>query len=272
MEIDGVGVDIPPEDDDDRPLDADDWDGIFEVVGFIGPLTGLLHNVSWSPVAKLTLQHIFVSFSMALTLLVLVGLPIIIGKIVLSTDIIRLARDAFVGSTWIIAICVDAILDFLATIVTDFLTIPRLLAKSAVDWIVKSFGLPSLELNTFDQFNPFNLTSQLFGTPGNGSSLMAVNVTSELPPVVDAAAAKVLNAFELVGGASYGVYKTMRLVYICIAASPDAVDQFWCLLVGYVSVTIGIVCIAVADAANLLQLSDSFVEKARNVQVFMKVR
>lgn len=45
MEIDGVGVDID-EDEDGRPLDADDWDGIFEVVGFIGPLTGLLHNVS----------------------------------------------------------------------------------------------------------------------------------------------------------------------------------------------------------------------------------
>lgn len=45
-ELEGVGMDIIPDDEDDRPLDAEDWDGIFEVVGFIGPLTGLLHNVS----------------------------------------------------------------------------------------------------------------------------------------------------------------------------------------------------------------------------------
>lgn len=45
-ELDGMGMELPPDDEEDRPLDADDWDGIFEVVGFIGPLTGLVHNVS----------------------------------------------------------------------------------------------------------------------------------------------------------------------------------------------------------------------------------
>lgn len=53
-ELDGVGMEILPDDDDDRPLDAEDWDGIFEVVGFIGPLTGLLHNVSLSGDVVLT--------------------------------------------------------------------------------------------------------------------------------------------------------------------------------------------------------------------------
>jgi hypothetical protein len=53
-ELEGVGMEIPPDDDDDRPLDAEDWDGIFEVVGFIGPFTGLLHNVSTSLDRKLT--------------------------------------------------------------------------------------------------------------------------------------------------------------------------------------------------------------------------
>lgn len=51
-ELEGVGMDIPPDDEDDRPLDAEDWDGIFEVVGFIGPLTGLVHNVSLSPLSR----------------------------------------------------------------------------------------------------------------------------------------------------------------------------------------------------------------------------
>lgn len=85
-EVEVVGQVDPPmldhlavEDLDDAGFEREDWDGVLEIIGMIGPLTNLLQNFF---IAQLIM-------SSALTLLV--GLPMIVGKAVLYTDFVRVA-------------------------------------------------------------------------------------------------------------------------------------------------------------------------------------
>lgn len=266
-ELEGVGMDIPPDDEDDRPLDAEDWDGIFEVVGFIGPLTGLLHNVSYKWGARmLTRQHIFVSFAMAFTLTVLVGLPVLIGKIVLSTDFIRASGDAFMATIRSVSFVSDCITFAVMWILKELLAFPRFIAKPATDYLMEALNVTSSDIG-----HAFNFTTHIFSHSVVAPDVMLpTNYTVELP-VVGVIAEKTIDGLELLGETAHKAYKAMRLVAISVAASPDASDQLLSLVVGYLTLSISVLCVAIIDAANLLQLSHSFMEKARNVQTFLKV-
>ncbi|KLT41435.1 hypothetical protein CC85DRAFT_286468 [Cutaneotrichosporon oleaginosum] len=251
-ELDGVGMEIPPEDEDDRPLDAEDWDGIFEVVGFIGPLTGLLHN------------HIFVSFAMAFTLTVMVGLPTFVGKVVLATDFIRASGDGFITTIRSISFVSDCLLRGVAMILKELLAFPRLVAKPATDYIMDSLNVTSIA-------QAFDHTASLFSHPIVAPEAIAsINYTSDVP-VVGVLIDQAISGLEVVGETAHTFYKTLRLGSISIAASPDSGDHFVSLMVGYMTLSLAVICIAIIDAANLIQLSHSFMERARTVQTFLKV-
>lgn len=253
--LDGMGMEVAPEDDDDRPLDAEDWDGIFEVIGFIGPLTGLLHN------------HVFVSIAMACTLTLLIGLPIVVGKLVLSTDMVRSGGDLSLMLIRTTGLLFGLTVDLGVLILREVFALPRLLIKPALTWLTTRLNLPALEFNATAP----NITSTLLQLSAASDRLLTADLTTELPPGVGTAANSVLSGFEVLGHYAYKLYKAWHLFAISVAASPDANDQIWCLAVGYVSITFTIIVIALADAAKLFELSDLFVERARNVQIFFKV-
>ncbi|BEI83081.1 hypothetical protein CcaverHIS002_0309490 [Cutaneotrichosporon cavernicola] len=253
-ELEGVGMDIPPDDDDDRPLDAEDWDGIFEVVGFIGPLTGLLHN------------HIFVSFAMAFTLSMMVGVPTFLGKLVLSTDGIRLSGDAFTTTVRSLSFVSECLYRGIAVILKELLVFPRLVAKPATEYVMEALNVTSADIA-----QAFNYTASIFSHPIiTPEAVIPINCASDVP-VVGVVVETTIDGLELIGETAHKLYKAFRLYSISVAASPDSGDQFMCLVVGYMMLSMGVICIAVIDAANLLQLSHSFMEKARNVQTFLKV-
>ncbi|GMK59202.1 hypothetical protein CspeluHIS016_0702170 [Cutaneotrichosporon spelunceum] len=253
-ELEGVGMEIPPEDEDDRPLDAEDWDGIFEVVGFIGPLMGLLQN------------HNFVSFVMVFTLIVMVGVPTFIGKLVLSTDLIRLSGDVFTATIRSISFVSECLYRGVAIIMKELLVFPRLITKPAAQYV-----LGALRVTPADVAQALSYTTSIFSHPVIApEAVVQIAYTSDMP-VVGVAVEKAIDGLEFIGESAHNLYKAFRLTAISTAASPDSGDQFVCLIVGYMALSMGVICIAVIDAANLLQLSHSFLEKARNVQTFLKV-
>jgi len=197
---------------------------------------------------------------MACTLLILVGLPVAIGKLFLLWTDFRMIADVILGTLRLITVIVDIILDVTTSVIRNALIVPRKVVEPAVGWLTSTLDIPHIDLS------PIHFTDKIFGH----SEVVVSNVT-ELPPVVDAVAGKLLDVLEWVGGEAYSIYKAGRLFCVCIAGSPDVIDQFFCLIVGYTCVGASVVAVAIADAANLLQLSETVVEKARSVAMFLKV-
>lgn len=259
--LDAMGMEMNPEDDDEHPLDAEDWDGIFEVIGFIGPLTGLLYNVSSRCNINTEFQHVFVSIAMTCTLLLLVGLPVTIGKMVLIWTDVRMIANVVLGLIRLTAVAVDIVLDIVTSVVRNALIIPFKVAEPAVEWVTSAVDLPELNLN------PAHISNLLFG---HSEQILSTS-NAELPQVVHTVSGPVLNAFELLGQWSYKYYKLVRLANISIAGSSDVVDQFMCLMLGYSCMVGSIVAVAIADAANFVHLSEPVVERARSLAMFLKV-
>lgn len=131
--------------------------------------------------------------------------------------------------------------------------------------------MDALNMTSSDIGYAFNFTTHIWShSVVTTETIMPTNYTVELP-IVGAMAEKTVDGLELLGETAHHMYKAMRLVAISIAASPDASDQLLSLVVGYLTLSVSVICIAIIDAANLLQLSHSFMEKARNVQTFLKV-
>lgn len=248
-EIDLIAAgDLPPEDEDDRPLDADDWDGILEVIGFIGPLTGLFHN------------HVFVSIAMSCTLTFLVGVPVALGKLFLAIDPIRGSRDLTLLVLHSVMFVADGLLSLVLTIARQTLNLPRLIAVPAAG-LLGSLGVQ------------FNLTDPTINLPTHFLAKKWDSNATIIPdiPVIDSPAGRVLDALELLGSLSYDAYKIIRLRFVSVAASSAVTDQFWCLATGYGIFATFLILIAVLDGAQLLNVHTAIMERARDVQVFLKV-
>lgn len=244
-EIDMMAAgDLPPEDEDDRPLDADDWDGILEVIGFIGPLTGLVHN------------HVFVSVAMSCTLTFLVGLPVAIGKLFLAIDPVRGSRDLSLLVLRSLMFVADGLLSLVLTVAREILNIPRLLVRPASQ-ILGSMGVQ------------FNLTDPTINLPLRKWDTNATIVPDF--PSGASPAGRVFDGLEFLGSFCFDAYKAVRLRFVSVAASPAVIDQFWCLVIGYAIFASFLIAIAVLDTAHLLSINAAIMERARDVQVFLKV-
>lgn len=248
-EIDMMAAgDLAPEDEDDRPLDADDWDGILEVIGFIGPLTGLVHN------------HIFVSMAMSCTLTFLVGLPVAIGKLFLAIDPVRGSRDLSLLVLRSLVFVADGLLSLVLTIAREILNLPRLLVRPASQ-ILGSMGVQ------------FNLTDPTINLPTHFLIRSWDANTTIVPdfPTGATPAGRVFDGLEFLGNFCFEAYKAVRLRFVSVAASPAVMDQFWCLVTGYAVFATFLITIAVLDTAHLLNINAAIMERARDVQVFLKV-
>jgi hypothetical protein len=170
---------------------------------------------------------------MAFTLTVMVGLPTLIGKFVLSTDFIRASGDGFLTTIRSISFVSDCLLRGAVMILKELLAFPRLVARPATDYIMGALNVTSIDIS-----QALNYTTSVFShTIVAPEAVLPINYSSE---------------GDVVAAVSS--------------------DTFLSLVVGYATLSLAVVCIAIIDAANLLQLSPSFMEKARTVQTFLKVR
>lgn len=219
-------------------------------------MTDLLHN------------HIFVSIAMTLTLSTLVGVPVILGKIILATDAIRAARDLYYFNMSTISLLSNLILTIVGWGLREVLVLPRMVIKTMAKYIFETVGI-----DTFDDIDYIGGAFNFSSSPFSGYShdtVRTLQYAAEMP-VVGPVADKVLDGLELLGRTAHELYKAYRLKAISIAASPDSRDQLLCMLVGYASMSCAVLAVAIADAANLLNLSPGLMDKARNIQMFLKV-
>lgn len=202
---------------------------------------------------------------MAFTLTVMVGLPVFIGKFILSTDFIRMSGDVFIATIRSVSFVSDCIIYGVTWLLKELLAFPRFITKPATDYLMEALNVTSTDFG-----NAFNFTTQIFSHSVAPEAIISTNYTADVP-VVGVVVEKTFSGLELLGETAHQAYKAYRLTAFSVAASPDAGDQLWCLVVGYLTLASSVICIAIIDAANLLQLSHSFMEKARNVQTFLKV-
>nr|XP_018259002.1 uncharacterized protein I303_08544 [Kwoniella dejecticola CBS 10117]OBR81160.1 hypothetical protein I303_08544 [Kwoniella dejecticola CBS 10117] len=166
LPIQGPGIEIRPVqvdflDEEDEPWDGDDWNGILEVVGLIGPLHGLFQNV------------LFGVIIMSAAISIFVGLPLLIGKLFLSTDMIRTALSTARRTLHLIRKVTDPVVDIVFEIVKEVVALPVISSVRAVETILaRKLGLsdstPSGQtdiLTKIAAFLSFTTSSSTAGEP-----------------------------------------------------------------------------------------------------------
>ncbi|WWC73270.1 uncharacterized protein I206_107236 [Kwoniella pini CBS 10737] len=128
LEIRPVQVDFLEE--EEEPWDRDDWNGILEVVGLMGPLHGLFQNV------------LFGVIIMSAAISIFVGLPLLIGKLFLSTDIIRTILSTARRTLHLIRKVTDPLVDIVFEIFKEVVALPVISSLRAVETILaRKMGL-----------------------------------------------------------------------------------------------------------------------------------
>ncbi|RXK38798.1 hypothetical protein M231_03974 [Tremella mesenterica] len=182
-------------------LEREDWDGVLEVVGLIGPLHGLFQNL------------LFALIVMGAALCSLVAIPIIIGKLVLFADPLRLTVYTFHMVLRGVHVLTSPVLDISWEIVRDVLFIPAFSSAKALCRIL------GRELQLGQQIDDF--TGRLgFHLP-------------DLPTIIST---EVDNAYPLtraIGLKVVQAHESFRRVCLDLAASDHLSDQIWVLLAGY---------------------------------------
>lgn len=207
---------------------------------------------------------------MAFTLSVLVGLPVVIGKITLATDFIRASRDVYFLSVQAVILLSRLSLMVAGWFLREVLMFPRLVIKTLASYIMETAGFDRLENPVEYVGNAINLSSDYLHKAYPQVPLESFQHVGRVPGV-STATGKILDGLELLGRTAHELYKAYRLKAIAIAGSPDSSDQLLCMVVGYASLSLSILCVAIADAADLLKLSPSLMDKSRSIQRFLKV-
>ncbi|WVQ64153.1 uncharacterized protein L199_002314 [Kwoniella botswanensis] len=115
---------------EEEPWDGDDWNGILEVVGLIGPLHGLFQNV------------LFGVIIMSAAISIFIGLPLLIGKMFMSTDIIRTVLSTAGRTLYLIRKVTDPIVDIIFEIVKEVVALPMITSIRAAETILaRKLGL-----------------------------------------------------------------------------------------------------------------------------------
>ncbi|WVQ81661.1 hypothetical protein IAT38_003786 [Cryptococcus sp. DSM 104549] len=134
--------------DDDEGWDPDDVQGMLDVVGLTGPISGLLQNV------------LFGCMIMVLASAILIGIPMAIGKIFLSVDLIRTALMMGLRTLRLVKKITVPVVDVVWEITKDVLLLPAIGSFKALERIVlKKLGMSAWEVNRFGGFAAVNKAS-----------------------------------------------------------------------------------------------------------------
>ncbi|WWC91366.1 uncharacterized protein L201_006309 [Kwoniella dendrophila CBS 6074] len=123
-------ADVAAEEPEEEPWDRDDWNGILEVVGLMGPLHGLFQNV------------LFGVIIMSAAISIFIGLPLLIGKLFLSTDMIRTSLTIARRTLYLIRKVTDPVVDIVFEILKEVVILPFLAAVRGAETIIaRKLGL-----------------------------------------------------------------------------------------------------------------------------------
>ncbi|KAL7421432.1 hypothetical protein Q5752_004318 [Cryptotrichosporon argae] len=237
-----------PQDLDDGFLDQDDWAGndwagIFEVIGLLGPMSAMFQNVC------------FAIIIMSACVGIAIGLPNAIGKFALSTDSIRLSLQALGLLGTATRYLIEPTLQVVYEIVYDVVYVPISELIGYQPWLNLTQWPLMDHLSTIDLSTPFN----------------ALDNATTAERVVMSIAGKSLDGFEWIGSIALAAYQASRIHAIDIAASRAAKDQLISIVVGYAVAASGLAALLVAGETGLLSLPESWLKNMRQCVQFVKL-
>ncbi|OCF30561.1 hypothetical protein I316_07762 [Kwoniella heveanensis BCC8398] len=221
---------VNPEELDEEPWDRDDWNGILEVIGLIGPLSGLLQNV------------IFGIIIMGASISIFIGIPTFIGKLALSIDPIRSTLSVISRTLYLIRKVTDPIIDVVIEIVKEVVVLPFLSSVGAAEKIVaRNLGLDSIgsSANLFSKLSTL-LSSASTAAPTSSSSEVASSTYVGL----------LGDGLAWVGQHAYDFYSTYLEAKHSVASSRSVTGRIWCAAAGYSVVGAAVAVVALVGESG----------------------
>ncbi|WVQ93381.1 hypothetical protein IAU59_000450 [Kwoniella sp. CBS 9459] len=219
---------VDPEEMDEEPWDRDDWNGILEVIGLIGPLSGLLQNV------------LFGIIIMGAAISIFIGIPTLIGKLALSIDPVRSTLAVLSRTLHLVRKVTDPVVDVIIEIVKEVVVLPFLSSVGAAENIVaRNLGL--------DSMGP---SASLFSTLSN----LVSSSSTVTAPSSEAGTAKYVgllgDGLAWLGQHVYDMYSAYLEAKHSVASSRFVTGRIWCAAAGYSVVGAAVAVLALVGEAG----------------------
>ena len=179
---------------------------------------------------------------MGVALTVLVGFPIVAGKVVLALDVIK---SGFVLCRLLlrsVRVLTDPVLDVVFEITKEVILLPLWSSFQALERIVAS--RLHLQPSAYTSIGTFFARTEAV----SWSSLLAITKSYLV-----------------------NLYSLQRAVSLHLATSPALSDKIWCMLIGYGTVATAIAAVALAGELNIGRISTTLLEGIRHHALFLKL-
>ena len=188
---------------------------------------------------------------MGAALTILVGTPIIVGKVFLSLDLVSSFLSLSRVLLQLARMVTDPLVDVCLEITKDVVLLPLFSSVQALESIIaRKFG--------FTLTRPASVNYSIPGV----STLLAGNERGET---------KLGDFFDIIGQTAYDLYEAQRGVCLQLATSDQLADRVWCMFVGYGVAVVTVGMIALAGEANLGRVSIGVIEQLKQHGVFLKL-
>lgn len=185
---------------------------------------------------------------MGASLTVLVGIPIIVGKVFLTLDLVR----SLVYTSHLILrgarTVTDPVVDILVEIAKDVVVLPTISSLRTVE----SIAAGQLGLDGWSHSAGFGLLSRLLASNEPAGTQLA-------------------DFLALIGSKSFDTYQAYRTVCAQIAASDRMSDRVWCMCTGYAIGAPFIVIYAIAGQAGHGRVSAAVAAQVKQHTTFLKL-
>jgi hypothetical protein len=227
--------------DEEEALNNEDWNGVLEVIGLIGPIQNLAQNVCFG--------FILVGASMS----ILVGIPIWVGRVFLSIDYWHSATYSTTLVIKGIRLIFDPVFRVIYDILTQVVFLPALASVKALEKIVAdSAGLGDATFPRADWLPSIPAAIRETATSRTGDFFASIGQTTH---------DYVTRAYHM-----HGAWSAKLLVTGTLS------DRVWTMVYGYGVILAGLVFLALNPAGFRGQVGSSLSAEILNHAQFAKVR
>jgi E3 ubiquitin-protein ligase MARCH6 len=210
---------------------------------------------------------------MGASLSILVGLPLMAGKLLLSIDVLHTILTLGVIVLRGLREITDPVVDILWEITREVVLVPGLASFRALERIVaRKLGLELPEIS-FHSGSVSSPSSVLLPTAAMAWLIKLPSIGALLDRLPSAATSHslLLDALEYLGHAAYILHSRSREISIAIASSDKMSDRAWCLLAGYALGFAIITIVAIAGEEALGRLGGAVADGMRRYGLCFKV-
>ena len=238
---DDVEVHFLAEDEEDGPWEREDWDGILEVIGLIGPLNNLFQNLA------------FAITIMGAAVTLLIGIPLFIGKLILIVEVVKPLSFLVQTTAKGMRIITAPIADIVTEIMREVVFAPMLSSIQALERIL----------------------ARKLGLVGSRSSSFRLDLSTKHIPMDRILTALDLETMSeiwqrglqaLQSGYERGMERSVHL-----ASSHRLADNVWCLLLGYATAGLAVSILAFLAEGRFGAVPRKAVEQFKQLSLLIKL-